>query len=676
MAAPVAGIGWSAVYSPVKVGDTVTFSDLSTNSPDYWEWDFDNNGTVDSYLQNPTFKYGAPGIYSVKLFVSNVDGDNTLVLTSEITVVANNSPPLTDFTFAPSTVPVGQTVNFYDNSQNTPTSWSWNLGNGQTTTFQNTNTTYASAGSYAVRLTATNAAGSNTVAKTVIVTAANVAPVASINASVTNGVAPLTVTFTDGSTGSPTQWAWDFTSNGTIDSTDRNPASQTYSSAGVYTAKLKVSNAQGESTAVRTITVTSAAGITPDFTATPLSGAVPLAVTFTDASTSANPLTVWRWDFNNDGIIEQSTQGPHTYTYTRAGKFSVRLTAGTSSNEETVIKNLLIDALPAGSGAGGTLTLTQGSNSASTSFIKGTVATFYDTEHNNIRYGVVSAVTYLSNPTFKILHKAFYVPRVNPIKTDAENYADRKGLICLAENTIATSTLVSTAFTNQGVAYNDIPTVGSAQVSVNSGAVTSIYSVGTLVSALITSSNVIVLGRISSIRYINSDAAGTPSTGYFLYYIKSWAKGPRGPVLRTYTTKETNVRSISVSLNTLVSIGKIPLLPKNNLVIKPTGISGGGTSGNNTTDLLPKTYNVQLTATGGTAPYFFDIIDGVIMTGCNLSVGGLISGTATAPGTFIFTVRCTDSNTDNPGEGFRTYQVTLGEATDTPLYGGSDGGGY
>ncbi len=57
---------------------TVQFTDLSTsiNGPiTSWEWDFDNDGTVDSYDQNPGWTYNDNGSYTVKLTVS--DGTET-----------------------------------------------------------------------------------------------------------------------------------------------------------------------------------------------------------------------------------------------------------------------------------------------------------------------------------------------------------------------------------------------------------------------------------------------------------------------------------------------------------------------------------------------------------------------------------------------------------------------
>ena len=63
------------------------------------------------------------------------------------------------------------------------------------------------------------------------------APVAQFTASATSGVAPLMVTFTDQSTGSPTAWSWDL-GDGTT-STQQSP-SHTYAAAGTYTVSLTV----------------------------------------------------------------------------------------------------------------------------------------------------------------------------------------------------------------------------------------------------------------------------------------------------------------------------------------------------------------------------------------------------------------------------------------------------
>ena len=77
-------------------------------------------------------------------------------------------------------------------------------------------------------------------------------PVANFSASVTSGLGPLTVGFTDHSTGRISSWAWDFGDN-TI-STKQNPT-HTYDRKGSYTAKLTVVGPGGADSTTTQITV-------------------------------------------------------------------------------------------------------------------------------------------------------------------------------------------------------------------------------------------------------------------------------------------------------------------------------------------------------------------------------------------------------------------------------------
>ena len=65
---------------------TVQFTDTSTGGPAAWEWDFQNDGSIDATQQNPSFVYSAPGTYSVKLTVTNTSGANSLTKTGYINV--------------------------------------------------------------------------------------------------------------------------------------------------------------------------------------------------------------------------------------------------------------------------------------------------------------------------------------------------------------------------------------------------------------------------------------------------------------------------------------------------------------------------------------------------------------------------------------------------------------
>ncbi|MEM7101972.1 MAG: PKD domain-containing protein, partial [Bacteroidota bacterium] len=66
--------GPDANFSSSSVGTTVSFTDLSTNNPTSWLWDFGDGAT--SILQNPTHNYASLGTYTVCLTVANDCGED------------------------------------------------------------------------------------------------------------------------------------------------------------------------------------------------------------------------------------------------------------------------------------------------------------------------------------------------------------------------------------------------------------------------------------------------------------------------------------------------------------------------------------------------------------------------------------------------------------------------
>jgi len=107
-----------------------------------------------------------------------------------------------------------------------------------------------------VSLTATNSLGSNTLTRTNYITvAAPQPPVANFSGSPTSGIVPLTVNFSDTSSGQPTSWVWTFGDGGT--STAQNP-SHVYTTAGTYSVTLTATNTIGSNSVTKTnyITVT------------------------------------------------------------------------------------------------------------------------------------------------------------------------------------------------------------------------------------------------------------------------------------------------------------------------------------------------------------------------------------------------------------------------------------
>jgi len=239
--------------------------------------------------------------------------------------------PVAAFSASPTSGNLPLKVQFSDKSTGSPTSWKWNFGDGKTSISKNPAYTYAKAGKYTVSLTVKNAAGTNTktIKNYITVKTTPVKPVAAFYASPTSGNAPLKVTFTDKSTGSPTSWKWSFGDGKT--STSKSPT-YTYSKAGKYTVSLTVKNAAGSSskTIKNYIVVNTLKAPVAAFYASPRSGKAPLKVQFTDKS--ANSPTSWKWNF---GDKTYSTAKNPVHKYSKAGKYTVSLTVKNAKGSNT-----------------------------------------------------------------------------------------------------------------------------------------------------------------------------------------------------------------------------------------------------------------------------------------------------------------------------------------------------
>jgi PKD repeat protein len=77
---------FSAAPTSVCEGGTVSFTDLSTDNPTSWTWDFGDGGS--SSAQNPAYVYNTAGVYTVTLTATNSLGSDVEIQSSLITVVA------------------------------------------------------------------------------------------------------------------------------------------------------------------------------------------------------------------------------------------------------------------------------------------------------------------------------------------------------------------------------------------------------------------------------------------------------------------------------------------------------------------------------------------------------------------------------------------------------------
>jgi PKD repeat protein len=247
----------------------VKFTDTSTGTPANWIWDFGDGGT--STEQNPTHIYTAERTYTVKLTVSNSLGSDSEEKTGYITVGSAVLAPVTEFSSDVTSGKAPLTVQFKDESTNTPTTWAWDFDNDGTVdnTTQNPSHTYETTGTYTVKLTATNYGGSNSTTKTdyISVTSDVSAPVTNFTTDANSGQVPFTVHFNDTSAGSVSSLKWDFGDGST--SSEQNPT-HTYVTEGSYNVNLTATGPGGSTTATLPVTVS------VPLTANSYNGGIPL----------------------------------------------------------------------------------------------------------------------------------------------------------------------------------------------------------------------------------------------------------------------------------------------------------------------------------------------------------------------------------------------------------------
>ena len=132
------------------------------------------------------------------------------------------------------------------------TTWSWDFGDGKTSTEQNPTHTYQGAGSYTVRLEVVGPSGSDTkIMKDYIHLTMPSAPVANFTAKPRSGDGPLVVQFTDNSIGHVSSRLWDF-GDGTT-STEQNPThTYMYKNIADYTVSLSITGMGGSDTETKT----------------------------------------------------------------------------------------------------------------------------------------------------------------------------------------------------------------------------------------------------------------------------------------------------------------------------------------------------------------------------------------------------------------------------------------
>ncbi|MBQ1731088.1 MAG: PKD domain-containing protein, partial [Bacteroidales bacterium] len=304
----------------ICLGAEVAFTDLSTNTPTQWAWNFGDGQT--SNVQNPTHTYASAGNYTVSLTVTNQDGSDTKQITN--CVVVNAVP--TAIATNSGAYCAGETIELSVESD-IAGEYQWTGPMGYNSTLQNptrANATANHVGTYSVTVTTAN--GCSAVASTDVIVIAN--PVASI----TNNSGTTTLTCSTTSielvANGGTSYSWN---NGVA-----NTAEFTASAAGDYT--VVVTN-EGNCTAEASVTIT-ADGDVPTIS---IDGATAYCEGASiSLSASSNVPVTYTWTGPNGYTASTATINIPNATADNAGIYSASVVAANgceASSTVTVVVN-------------------------------------------------------------------------------------------------------------------------------------------------------------------------------------------------------------------------------------------------------------------------------------------------------------------------------------------------
>ncbi|MEM9819655.1 MAG: PKD domain-containing protein [Bacteroidota bacterium] len=228
--------GFSATTQNECTPATIQFVNQSASTTTAWNWSFPGGNPANSSDPDPIVVYEQAGFYDVELVVSNELGQDTLVQDQFIHI---QNPPEADFTIQFD----GLNAQLSNQSMYAE-HYSWNFGDGNSSTEIAPAHSYAMGGTYLLQLIAFNTCGSDTISETIVL---NSLPTAGFMATLQSECAPSTVQFINQSSANTTDWSWSFPGGNPASSSDSSPI-VVYEQAGIYDVDLIVGNELGQDT--------------------------------------------------------------------------------------------------------------------------------------------------------------------------------------------------------------------------------------------------------------------------------------------------------------------------------------------------------------------------------------------------------------------------------------------
>ncbi len=335
-------------------GDQITFTSTATDDGSIVleEWDFGDSATGAGAVA--THDYAVPGIYTVRLTVT--DDENLTATHTENVPVANRNPSA-GFHYSPAAPEVGQTVTFTSDAtdpENRLAALRWDL-NGDGTpdaTGATASRTFVTGGPHSVTLLAEDQdGGTDTITRTVdVIDPPNVSPSPAFSFLPTNPMVLDNVTFTSTSSdpdGSIVLTQWDFTNDGTIDASGAQ-VSYAYLFGGDWTVRMRITDNEG---AVRELTQVVSVGTPPNdppvanFSITPASPKTLETVTFASTSSDSDGTIVsYAWELDGDGDFDDHPGSSVGKVFSPGGTYPISLKVTDNAGDSNVVSKSVVIA--------------------------------------------------------------------------------------------------------------------------------------------------------------------------------------------------------------------------------------------------------------------------------------------------------------------------------------------
>ncbi len=312
---PVANFSVTPLNTCAK--NKIFFTDLTPGPVNTWLWIFGDGGIAED--QNPTHNYMDTGKFTIGLIVGASGCADTLVIKNYLQINA----------------PVAKFISVYDCTKSLERSfkdqsigadeWSWNFGDGSTSSEQNPVHLYSLQGFYDVALTVKNHhTGCDFIyTKNIQVlnvkadfTAANPVICKTGNVTFNSNLSPVFVN----------SWEWYFGDSSYL-YTKKSPVSHIYKNSGNYNVVLITTDMLGCRDTVTKISNIRVNGPVAAFSTTAPGACLQAPVVFNDSSLTdnVNNIKTYDWDYG-DGTTASVSGGPFQHVFTNPGAYIVKLT--------------------------------------------------------------------------------------------------------------------------------------------------------------------------------------------------------------------------------------------------------------------------------------------------------------------------------------------------------------